>query len=477
MVVDSVNTKLPRNQAIAIWLMVIVTVIGFGLRLEHMLAFDGPLRGADYAVNVHGARWMLEHHRPFDFTHQMSVQVRYQPPLWYALGAVIIGLTGEERPIAILALLGWVVRQWLLWRLLQQAIPGRRWSMLVALAINALLPLSVLTDGKVNPEGFHSTLFMVALYALWRIEREATTAEGISDRTAAWFGVWSGVAVLTKATAGVLPMVAAAVFGAQAWRDRRRFGLGSLPRRVFRPALVAGALWCAVAGWWCGQNLVKHGHPFPHVWNLDPQPAEPVLYRRPLGWALPFEWREYVASPVIYNHIEPRPNFWAATITGTWTDFYNRGFCRLKGGGMSTRAWGANWGGKYGGPAWYVSLHCITLFQALLAVGLVITVVALPCLWIMLRRSARTHGERGTVALPIASALVVFFVMLFALTFPYDDNAVLNPRYLLPIATPMAACWAITLAEARNWKRALHIVSLSAIALIGVLLIIERFGG
>jgi hypothetical protein len=408
------------------------------------------------------------------------VQVRYQPPLWYALGAVILALTGAERPIAFLALFGWVVRQLLLMRLLQRAIPKQRWSQLVALAINAFLPLSVLTDGKVNPEGFHTTLFMVALYALWCVEREACTPEGISKRTAAWFGVWSGVAVITKATAGVLPMIGAVVFGAQMLRDRRRFGLGAVPRRVLVPAAFAGLAWLAIAGWWCGPNLVKYHHPFPHVWNLDPQPTAPVLYRRPLGWALPFEWRQYIDRPVIHSDHDPLPNFWAATITGTWADFYNRGFCRLRGGGFTNQVWGAEWGGKYGGPAWNVSLHCITLFQLLLAMGFLITPIAVYASWFMLRRSVRTQGQRGSLALPVASVLVTFFVMLFALVFPYDDNAVLNPRYLLPIATPMAACWAIMLAEMRasdGLRRAAHIVCLSAVGIVGVLVLVERFGG
>lgn len=459
--------------------MVVVSLIGFALRLEHTLTFDGPLRGADYAVNVDGMRWMIQHHRPFDFTDQVSAQVRYQPPLWYALGAVIIWLTHAERPVALLALFGWVVRQLLLYRLLRQAIPERRWCALVAMAINAFLPLSILTDGKVNPEGFHTTLFMVALYALWRVEREANRAEGISKRTAAWFGVWSGIAVITKATAGVLPMIGAVVFGAQALRDRRRFGLGEVRRRVIVPALCAGVAWIVIAGWWCGPNLVKYHHPFPHVWNLDPQPTEPVLYRRPLGWALPFEWREYIARPVIHSDKDPRPNFWAATITGTWTDFYNRGFCRLRGGGFTTKVWGAEWGGIYGGPAWNVSLHCITLFQALLLLGFVLTPIALYASWFVLRRSVLTDGLSGSLALPVASGLVAFFVMLFALVFPYDDNAVLNPRYLLPAATPMSACLGIMLAEIRASsavKKALLGVCLAAVGLVGVLVLVERLG-
>jgi hypothetical protein len=235
-----------------------------------------------------------------------------------------------------------------------------------------------------------------------------------------------------------------------------------------------------VAGWWCGPNLVKYGHPFPHSWNLAPAPAEPVFYRRPLGWALPFEWREYLQSPIIYTDREPRPNFWAACVTGTWTDFYNRGFCRLKGGELSTRAWAANWGRPpYGGRDWYVTVRCVQLFVKLLWVGIPITLGAVLAVGYVGRSQIRTRGGRGSMVLPLVSGLVVFFVMLFALVYPYDDNAVLNPRYLLPASTPITACMAIALAEVRldrSKRTALHAAFFVAIGAIGVLLMIERFG-
>src|SRR5207245_780649 len=112
------------------------------LRVEHALTFDGPVRGSDYDVYVRGVRWMLEHKQPFDFDRSVPYQVRYQPPLWYALSAIILRLTSSERAIAGLAVSGWLVRQWLLARILRQAIPKQKWSAVAALALHAFLPLS-----------------------------------------------------------------------------------------------------------------------------------------------------------------------------------------------------------------------------------------------------------------------------------------------------------------------------------------------
>ncbi len=42
-----------------------------------------------------------------------------------------------------------------------------------------------------------------------------------------------------------------------------------------------------------------------------------MFYRRPLGWALPFEWEEYIELPINRDGKRPRPNFWATSVAGT----------------------------------------------------------------------------------------------------------------------------------------------------------------
>jgi hypothetical protein len=454
-------------------LAIAISALGLGLRVEHALTFDGPFRGSDYAVTLDGVRWTQAHLAPFFNDPSANLYVRYQPPLWFFVSAAILKLTDSERALAVLAIFGWVLRQFLLAKLLAVAAPQRKWSALAALSIHALLPISVLQDGKVNPEGLHSGLFMLALFVLWRMERQATEQGAIRLPTAALFGFCAGIALLTKATSSVLMITAVLVLG---FRSLGLFGAGAF-RRLVRPLVLAIGVWCAVVGGWCVPNLIQHHHPFPHSWELvvPTEPELPLWYRRPLGWALPFEMRSYLSHPMVGG--TNVPNFWAYTVIGSWTDLYNRGFCRMQGGGSTDKVWGA--AGWSTDPRWTVSGHCIELLSWLARIGLLIAVAATFAVIWTGWRNLRTQFQEGSLVLPLAVTLVVAFVFLFALKFPSDINAVLNPKYLLSATTPFAACFGLWLAHFREgdlpWKIA-HVLSLAAIGLVGVLVVLERFG-
>ncbi len=107
------------------------------------------------------------------------------------------------------------------------------------------------------------------------------------------------------------------------------------------------------------------------------------------------------------------------------------------------------------------------------------TVLAVLAVGHTLRNRLKTSGRRGSLVLPGIIVFGVMFPGLFALAYPYDHAAVLNPRYFLPISTPMAACLGIALAqlEAAPWKRLVaHAVVFVTIACVAVLVLYERFG-
>jgi ABC-type Na+ efflux pump permease subunit len=177
---------------------------------------------------------------------------------------------------------------------------------------------------------------------------------------------------------------------------------------------------------------------------------------------------------LIRSYWDPRPNFWAVTVTGTWSDFYNRGFCRLRGDEAISQVWA----GEHG-PIWAVSTRCVRLFVELFWVGVVLTLATVIALLHTAVSHFRSGGRRGSLVLPVASILVVSFVMMFALVYPLDNNAVLNPRYLLPIATPMTACFGLGLSAfpTGRWKSTLvHLLAFAAIIAVTVLVVVERFG-
>jgi hypothetical protein len=456
------------------WVALSVTLLGLLLRIEHAYTFNGPDRGSDYGSNVEGVRWMLKNMRPFNFTNEVAWSVKYQPPLWSAVGALVLKLTNSERAIAYVAVFGWTIRQWLLARIMKLMAPHRDWSAVVALSINAVLPISVLTDGKVNPENYHTTLFTVALYFLWRMERQSLSSSGVSLVTAMFFGLFAGLSMLAKGTASILVMAAVIVLVWQARRIRLQYSWAIVRRRLLAPTAVAAVVWCVVTGWWIWPNLVRFHHPFPHTWDTDTPKQEPTLalpffYRRPLGWALPFEWKEYIELPINRDGKRPRPNFWATSVAGTYTDWYNRGFCRLPGGPATTDVWGG----------WPVTMRCVGVYVKLFWLGILLSIMAVVAFGHTLRNHIKTCGRKGSLVLPTLIVLGTLFPGLFAIAYPYDHAAVLNPRYLLPISVPMAACLGLALGQINSapWKRILaHSVVLAVIACVAILVVYERFG-
>jgi len=469
-----------------------VTALGLFLRIEHALTFDGPGRGSDYAVYVQGVRWMLEHWRGFHFHESLNSQVNYQPPLWYAAAALVLKFTESERAIAGLSVIGWLVRQWVLFWALRKAAPGKHGAHLAALSLHAVLPLAVLIDGKVNPEGFHATLFMLALCALWRLDQEVAVSHGHRLRWAAAFGLLAGLSLLTKATSSVLILVALAMMGRRVLSLLLRKSHFP-PRQVVGPALLAGFVFALTVGWWCGPNLRAYKHPFPHPWDLAtaevfPDLAKPLMQRRPAEWALPFRWAEYMRFPIIGGKKTPVPNFWAWMVVGTWSDLYNRGFCRLPGKRSTAEVWGGNRGFMPSGPQWSVTLRCVKHFARLAWVGIFLTMAAsfavIHTTYTQLRKPSPQNecGEgrtEGLLVFPLAIFFVLFFVFLFALKYPFDHIAVLNPRYQMAAITPMTLCFGLWLGSfdtRRAVQRIPLLLSALAIAAVAALLLIGRFG-
>jgi len=476
--------KLARNAAVLVGrpsvltgLMVLVGLAGLALRIEHALTFDGPGRGSDYLAAMRGVRWVLEHGAPFDAS--APLQVNHYPPLWFALSALMLKVGLPERSLAFIAVVGWGVRHLLLARLLTEAAADRRWSRLLALAADAFLPLSVLMSGKVNPEGLHATLFFVALYFLWRLERHLQEPAGPRWQDALWFGLFAGLAFLTKQTAGVLVIAAVMLLCWHVVAQRWGKGSASCRRNILRCTGIAALTLVLVTGWYLGNNLIRFGTPTPGPYSLNrltsrimaENPlvyAKPILQRRPLGWFLPLDFG-YLKHPIgSFNH-GVRPNFWVPLIAGAWGDYCNRGLCRLSGGSLSRAYWGG----------WLVSDRCVSWLRGFLLLGLVLSSCTAVATSVVLVRFLRTAGASGSLVVPVAPVLVLAFLMVFATVYPFDrGQAVVKPNYLLAATTPLAACCGLALAgmSRRGRTELVHGIASVALALAAFMLVFERFG-
>jgi hypothetical protein len=99
-------------------------------------------------------------------------------------------------------------------------------------------------------------------------------------------------------------------------------------------------------------------------------------------------------------------------------------------------------------------------------------------------RQLKTRGAYGSLALVLAPPLCTALAMSFALTFPYDAGAALNPRYLLSAVMPMSACLGLGLGEleaassrpgsAPHFAKAALWLTLLLIGVIGAMLVRER---
>jgi len=124
-------------------------------------------------------------------------------------------------------------------------------------------------------------------------------------------------------------------------------------------------------------------------------------------------------------------------------------------------------------------MRCAAVYVKLLWVGALLSVMAVVAVVHTLRNHLMTSGRKGSLVLPTIIVLGTIFPALFAIAYPYDHLAVLNPRYLLPISVPMAACLGFALGQINSapWKRILaHAVVLAVIACVAILVVYERFG-
>jgi hypothetical protein len=445
-----------------------VSALGLALRFVHAQTFNSAGRASDYGSVMDAVQWLTTHEGLFDAG--MTLHHGYHGPLWYVLAAFIVEHLHAVRPIAYVSVAAWGVRQVVLAKIVRAALPQRPVAGLLALGLSAALPISVLVDGKIYNESLHAALFAVALWFLFKIERQgAVDVRSVRRRDALAFGAFAGLAMLTKTTALVLVACFALLLGAWAWREGTA-RLRATTGRLAAVALTGAASWLAVAGWWCLSNYRKFHHPFPHQYMLrqvavmrdHPIVAEPLAYRRPIGWALPvqFEWLGWPYGP--WN----RPNFWANLVAGTWSDILNRGLCRSRLPGPTVVAWR---------DATRVNLHCLDASRLSIWIGCFLTAAAVWGAAALARQFVRSRGRNGSLVVPASVALTVVLLLAFGASYPFDHHPVTKANYALGAAVPLCACFAFTLAGVPRTAagRALEALVALAIGAVGALVALQ----
>ena len=197
--------------------------------------------------------------RPFDTTDFDAQRMPNASPLYdpYAPGNKnVLIITPEKRAFAyrnttlaaialrLLGILPGCVTVWLAFGIAHMVTRDRR-TATVAMSLTAFNPMFLTVTTAVSNDGLLIALTTSALCVLLR-----ALAEGVTWQRAAAFGILVGLASLTKVSGGLLLPLASALLFAPSRRADRLTVL----------AATAGP-WLLIAGWWYARNLALYGDP------------------------------------------------------------------------------------------------------------------------------------------------------------------------------------------------------------------------
>jgi len=250
---------LRRNLAAAGLIAVLALVAGWN-------AYKYP-SGAGYDVQQHRQYAdLLIHHGEIPGPTKRSEY--YTPPLFYALAGVAT-LVGEHvhagDPHKLGQVLNWLVllaAAGVLWLLVRELFPGRRWLQLSALAFFCFLPVVLRVGAMFHPEPLSMLLSAIALLLATRMLRRADYRWQLAIAT----GVVLGLGQLVRAfSLWTFAAVVIAFAAAHAWR----------------PIVVLVLATAVVTAPWYIRQTIKYGNP---VFDR-PTKREAIWERRQIGRA------------------------------------------------------------------------------------------------------------------------------------------------------------------------------------------------
>jgi hypothetical protein len=236
----------------------------------------------------------------------------FQPPLYYLLSAISLGVAGVATHQATAALivratsiaLG-ALHLLFLFGSLRLIFPDRRGPVLAGLVIGAFIPAVLLQFQFVGNDALAMTLSAGAVYCTLLALRRETTSIALH----AAVGIVLGLAMLAKASAVVpaavvfLVLAAHAVAGGRVARDR------------LRATAVAGVTFVATCGWHFLAVWQRFGNPLAGNW--DPR-VLPAWWQDP-GYLTPSfftRWGASLREPLMSAY----GSFWDGIYTTLWGD-------------------------------------------------------------------------------------------------------------------------------------------------------------
>ena len=252
----------------------------------------------------------------------------YHPPLFYLLSALIHGAGVPMLHMNVISIVCGSLRLAIIWFGLECNLAWNRTARLVALAVAAVLPAAVHTDGMVTNESLNNLLSAIAIVLMLKLLRSESALRWL---LALALGLVVGLGLLTKISAlalvgagGVTAIVELCWVGHHGWRAHAG---------RFLPWVGALFVTLAVSGWYLAHNERAHGTMLLSGFDgldapwLAPLANTSYVDRRKAnffyGWT-----NDIYASPYYPTGVMPESYFWTPLVASTFVDYYSFGFAQ-----------------------------------------------------------------------------------------------------------------------------------------------------
>ena len=280
------------------------------------------------------------------------------------------------------------------WHTVRLFLPERTGLPLVAAGTAAFIPQFTFITASVNNDNAMTCLSALALYLMLRLLREGASSErGVRPAQWSGLGVVLGLALLSKLSALALLALTGIVIFSAAWYRRSW-------RVVWTAGLAVGLPVIALAGWWYVRNVVLYGEPtgLTAMWEV-------VGQRSDFGQDLWGEFRglRYSFWGLFGWFSIPLPG-WVYRSLDVFSCLAVLGVCVQVGRWLSIGQWRGAWSAwRYREPGWGAAYRPMAFGLMALWAGLVFVS--------LVRWTSLTHGTQGRLLFPAVGSLSLFFIL------------------------------------------------------------------
>jgi hypothetical protein len=429
-------------------------LLGMALRLGALINVNAWW-GYDSDGHYQYVQWFATHWTPPPVDRFFQA---FHPPLYYALGGLILRAGGHIDALRFFSVLLGCARLALVWLGLELYLPDRRMARLLALALSAVLPVALFMDVTIGGEGLQNFLSVIVLI----LAPLTLRAHGRRRWSlAAWLGLVLGLCLLTKISGTALFVAIGLAVLAELFMSRD-VGVADRFARAAPFALSLGVA-LAVSGPLLVRNIRVVGKPFPTSFDTvqanqqDSVKDKPVLDRRSLGYVFLGSWEIY-SRPFWPTAIQPNPRFFPVLVAGTFGDYLNYGYAPRRPerpGDIISDV----------GPVRREALIPCRLS----VVGGTVVALATLCCWLAAMRALWRRREAVRLPLLLAPPLAIAGLLYFTIAHPFDSEGVIKATYVQFGCVPAYGLFGLaveTLWSRGPGGRALAWIALAALALV-----------